>query len=157
MSLTNEEKEIVQLAGWFHDTGYITKCFGHEEESKTLAKIFLLKNQFPLEKIVRVMECIDATKIPKYTNDSLDEILCDADFTHLSTKNYLNRLQELRKEWSLILKINYSDSKWWEMNLAFLENHQYFTQYGKEVLEKGKQKNLVLIKKRMPQNEQNKL
>ena len=155
IQLLEDEREIVLLAAWFHDTGHIFKCFGHEEESKTLAKMFLLKNRYPLDKIARVMACIDATKIPQSPKDTLGEILCDGDLYHLSIESYLIKLQLLRDEWSLISKINYSDRKWWEMNLTFLEAHQYFTPYGKEVLEKGKQKNVELIKKQILQNEQN--
>lgn len=35
------------------------------------------------------------------------------------------------------------------MNLLFLENHTYYTDYGKEVLEKAKQKNIKKLKKKM--------
>lgn len=145
MNLSVDEEEVIFLAAWFHDTGHIKKCVDHEEESKNIAKDFLLKNKYPLEKITSVLECIDATRIPQSPKDLLGEILCDGDLFHLSSSNYLEQLQHLREEWALVSKINYSELKWLEMNLTFFKTHQYFTKYGQEILEKGKQKNIELL------------
>lgn len=147
MNLSVEDEEVIFLAAWFHDTGHIEKCIEHEEVSKKIAKDFLLKNKYPLEKIAKVLECIDATRIPQSPKDLLGEILCDSDLFHLASSNYLEQLQHLREEWASIFKMNYSERKWLEMNLTFLKSHQYFTKYGQEMLKKGKQKNIELLER----------
>ena len=40
-NLTEEELEIVAIAAWFHDIGYIEQYVGHEEESQVMADEFL--------------------------------------------------------------------------------------------------------------------
>jgi predicted metal-dependent HD superfamily phosphohydrolase len=145
MNLSEEEKEIVILAAWFHDAGHIYKCYGHEEESKKIAYDYLLKNNYPKEKVKKVLVCIGSTKFPQSPKDILGQVLCDGDLYHLSMSNYLEDLQKLRDEWALISNINFSDRKWIETNLTFLKSHQYFTKYGKENLGKEKQKNIELL------------
>src|SRR5690606_12997647 len=39
--ISNEEKEILLIAAWFHDVGYIESHEDHEEKSCEIADIFL--------------------------------------------------------------------------------------------------------------------
>ena len=41
----------------------------------------------------------------------------------------------------------FTDEEWYELNLDFLINHKYHTDYGKNVLQEKKQKNVVLMEK----------
>jgi hypothetical protein len=45
--LSGEDLEMVILAAWFHDTGYLEKIEGHEERSVELATSFLGKRDIP--------------------------------------------------------------------------------------------------------------
>ena len=47
MNLTDRQLELLQLAAWFHDTGYIEGAEGHEERSCKFAVTFLSKYDFP--------------------------------------------------------------------------------------------------------------
>lgn len=135
LSTPDKEKEIVLLAAWFHDCGHIKICTGHEEESKLIANSFLKNLSYPESKITMVLQCIEATKWPQNPVDILGQILCDADLYHLSTNNYFELIGYLREEWALIRKENYSNKEWFQLNLNFLQAHQYFTDYGKQILE----------------------
>jgi len=147
MFLSVEEEEIVLLAAWFHDSGHINNCIGHEEESKKIARDFFVKNNYPMEKIEKILQCIAATKIPQAPSNLLEEIICDADLYHLSSTDYLKKLDSLRKEWALINQIQYSEKQWLDLNLKFLKSHKYFTRYGKENLDAGKQQNIQRLEK----------
>ena len=46
--LTEQEIEILILAAWFHDIGYIEGAEAHEERSCKYAKAFLEENNVPL-------------------------------------------------------------------------------------------------------------
>ncbi len=147
MRLSPEEKEIVILAAWFHDTGHVSKCIGHEEESMKIAENFLNKYHCPQERIKKIIQCIEATKMPQSPKDILGQILCDADLYHLSTRNYLEGLSHLREEWASISNTTFSDQKWVDINLSFLKTHRYYTQYCQAILETGKQKNIKQLEK----------
>lgn len=147
LDLSSTEREIVLLAAYFHDSGHVTKCIGHEEESQKIAYKFLVKNKYLSKNIEKVVQCIAATKIPQSPKCLLEEVICDADLFHLSTVEYLSELELLRKEWLLIAQIHYSEKNWMDMNLNFLRAHQYYTKYGKENLEAGKQQNIKRLEK----------
>lgn len=48
----------------------------------------------------------------------------------------------LREEWRRILNKEFTPHEWKINNLAFLEQHHYFTAYGKQVLQERKLLNL---------------
>ena len=56
--LSKEELEIVTVSAWFHDTGYLFMVDGHEEKSSEIALDFLQKNEYPVEKINDIINCI---------------------------------------------------------------------------------------------------
>lgn len=144
LQLDAAQKEILLLAAWFHDSGHVVKYMGHEEESQQLAKVWLLKENFPKDKTAQVLACIAATCMPQRPKDLLQQVICDADLYHLSMGEYCHLQFQLREEWKRVLQKEYSDITWMEENLSFINEHQYFTEYGQSVLEKRKQKNLKL-------------
>lgn len=146
MQLNTNDREILLIAAWFHDTGYLCTYTGHEEVSKTIAQEFLFNNKYPRPKINKVMNCIGVTQLDAEPHDIIEKVICDADLYHLSCKNYFQLSKQLRKEWELIFDTEVSDDQWHRQNLNFLHQHNYCTAYAKNYLEKGKQMN---IKKNM--------
>lgn len=146
LDISDENKEIVELAAWFHDAGHIIAYAGHEEESKKLARCFLESQQYPAPKIKKVIETIEGTQMPQKPHDELQRILCDADLFHLAQPDYQHLAEHLRIEWSLALHQEYSQGQWQEENLIFLKKHQYFTAYGQQVLQKKKEDNIKKLK-----------
>ncbi|MRX62877.1 HD domain-containing protein [Maribacter sp. RZ05] len=141
-----KEADLIAIAACFHDTGFSETYEGHEEVSKRLAAQYLSKTNCSQNKIERVLSCIDATKMPQNPTDIYAKILCDADLFHLGTTNYMYRNMLLRKEWELFCDNVMTDGEWQLLNIKFLEEHRFKTTYGKEVLEKGKQENLIKLK-----------
>ncbi len=151
IEVDDEKLEISTIAGWFHDTGFSVRYDQHEQHSCELAEDFLTKEGFEKSKIERVKSCINATHLGQTPDSVCEEILCDADMMHLCNKDYFDQLELLRKEWETYLKKNYTDFEWHEENLNFLTKQQFYTSYGRNVLDPLKLKNLnkqqKLIKK----------
>lgn len=139
--INDEQREILQLAAWFHDAGFINNYRGHEKISMEIARQALEAWQYPEERIQRVCSCIQATCMPQRPESELEKIICDADLFHLADDNYWKRNLKLKKE-TCALTGCVTDSSWYINNLSFLVNHSYFTTYGKCVLEERKQKNI---------------
>lgn len=133
--VNSEEMEILMLAAWFHDFGHITTYAGHEEESIRLAGIWLKEQKYPEARINEVIRCIRATTMPQQPANKLERIICDADLYHLSFPTYDHYQELLREEWKLLLGIEMTEEEWQESNDAFLRNHHYWTDYGRERLE----------------------
>ncbi|MCK4345874.1 MAG: HD domain-containing protein [Bacteroidales bacterium] len=152
--LNEEEMNILIVAAWFHDSGFIISSNGHEDESKKIAQKFLSSKGVDKNIVDRVSRCIEATKIPqKPGDDIIAKVLCDADMSYLSEKFYLERTLLLRKEWNNISKGKISKKTYFKETIKMFENHQYHTEYGKKVLAIGKEENYNLLHKMLRKEE----
>lgn len=142
VGINKYDEEIVVMAAWFHDVGHIASYDEHEAVSQEIAESFLKSHQWTKKRILKVIHCIEATKIPQDPQNILEAIICDADLYHLSSPDYFKIQKHLRREWALVLDQKYTDEEWEEKNLAFLKEHQYWTPFGRSVLEKRKQANI---------------
>lgn len=141
--LSNEELEPIIIAAYFHDTGLRHVYKGHEYVSASNAKQFLEVHNYPKEKIKIVMDCILATQMPQSPNNKYEEIICDADLSHLGSRKYFKKNEKLRKEWNVFMKLSFDDTKWKQITIDFLMEHNYLTTYGKEVLRLEKRANVI--------------
>src|SRR5574338_171144 len=134
-NLSSDDTEMLIIASWFHDTGYFHCCHGHEDQSSEYARDFLQKNNYPNEKIEKVIECIKATKIPHSPKSKIEEIICDADLQNLGMKDGEKRSELLRKEFEMKGIKKLSDIEWIKMSLEFFKKHKYYTDYAKKEFE----------------------
>jgi predicted metal-dependent HD superfamily phosphohydrolase len=146
-NLTDKELNLLQLAAWFHDTGYKEGAEGHEERSSKLATDFLTAQGIASEDIDTICECILATKLPFEPKNFLEEIICDADLSHLGKKNYWDRCGRIRQELLLTKSLVMSEQEWVEFELAFMNNHRYFTQMAEEIYNPRKLKHIKQLRK----------
>ena len=147
-NLTADELEIAIIAAWMHDTGYCMGCDDHEHNSAMAAQKLLEQWGAPKQKIEQVTAAISATEMPQKPKNLTEKVLCDADLYHLSTDDLTEIANGLRQEMYITKKKEFTDDEWFKFNIDFLENHQYFTDYGKSVLEERKKKNIKKLKKR---------
>lgn len=144
--LDQEEMNIVVLAAWFHDSGFVIRSDNHEDESQSMASKFLHEKGVAEETIDKVVECIEATRMPQNPGDNLlAQVLCDADMAYLSEDFYIERTNLLRKEWNHESEKKLSRKAYYKETIELFERHQYFTPYGKANLSPGKEKNLQLL------------
>ena len=97
--LTADEKEILQIAALFHDTGFIKSYENHEEHSIFIAVAYLRDKGYPERKIDLVKRIIEATRLDLAPATFLQKLMCDADTCHIGQKGYRRRSELLRKEW----------------------------------------------------------
>lgn len=145
-NLNKEELEVVLLAALFHDTGNIDCFNGHEDVSAHKASEYLTEIGFDPQKTEKVVKCILATKMPQTPTNILEQVICDADLSHLGKENFISKNKLLREEWSEHLKMCFSNKEWVKLNIDFLERHKYFTAYGKKELQPQKERNLKILK-----------
>ncbi len=127
---TDEEKLIISISAWFHDTGFSTGIAeGHELASAKIASTFLQTQNLSQERIALVVSCIEATKLPQQPTNGMAKVICDADLMHLGTNKFLEKTILLKKEIEKYKTIHISELDWVVQNIKFLEKHQYFTGY----------------------------
>jgi len=150
--LNKSDIEIVNLAAWFHDIGHLESYDGHEEKSAEIAEKFLVENNYPIDKKIKVLECIRATKLSPSPKNILEKIIRDADIVHLGKKSFFKRNKELRKEWGKILGKEFTDDEWTKNDIEFFDSHDFYTDFAKSHFNEQKGKNLETIKKTMENN-----
>lgn len=145
--LSDSDLEIVQLAACFHDLGYVDISDRHEEKSAEYAAEFLKNENYPPDKIKKVCNCILATKVPQKPKNILEEVICDADLSHLGKKNFVNRNDLFRVEFEFHFGRSLSEQEWLEKSIEFISSHRFFTKYAQQVLEPLKLKHLEEMKR----------
>jgi predicted metal-dependent HD superfamily phosphohydrolase len=148
IGINKNEKRILLVAAWFHDTGYTKQPDDHEAESAAIAEKFLSDHNVCEEDIIAVKACILATRYPQQTTNLPEQIICDADLHYISEPNFMERSELLRKEWASAGK-HYTDKEWHESNTQFLIKHTFQTAYCRQHFTEGKLKNIKRIKARL--------
>ncbi len=145
--VSEEDLEILELAGIFHDLGFTETYEGHEAISRQLAAGFLESQQYPQHKLEQVLQLIDVTYPPKVPQAKLEKIICDADLGNLGSDRYFDYLQALRHEWKVFLNQEYTDEAWYKMNYKFVKNHRFYTKSAIEAYDKQWNENRKALKK----------
>jgi hypothetical protein len=85
--------------------------------------------------------------MPQNPTTILARVLCDADIFHISTPHFYYRKLLLRREWEIYCDKRATDKEWHLLNLDFLTNLHFKTEYGKNILELGKQENIEKVQR----------
>ena len=148
LAIPEIDAENLQVAAWFHDTGFIKGAENHEEESVKILTLFLTKKNVEVKRIETISNLILATKIGHEATNDLEKIITDADCAHLGNKSFEDKTALLRKEWEATENKKYSDAEWGAVNIDFLTKvHKYRTDYALKNWSKGKEKNLAKLLK----------
>jgi predicted metal-dependent HD superfamily phosphohydrolase len=146
-----QEKDIIvlNLAAWFHDTGHLYEDpANHEEKSVRLMRDWIETKDIYAALAEEVGDTILATCIDRKPSNLREQIIKDADTYHFGTKEFKDFDKLMRKE----MKLRNLDTilmDWEKNTLALLEQHQFYTDYCKNLLEERKRKNMGKLKKRI--------
>ncbi|MEO6818143.1 MAG: Pycsar system effector family protein [Ginsengibacter sp.] len=147
-NVSETEMLILYAAAWFHDTGYLfTEPEKHEEMSVDVMKKFMIDVVAEPDTIDQISGCILATKVPYNPKNLLQQILCDGDSYDLGTKNFKVTNKKIYEEVKLRGKV-VTPLEFLNQSIRFLEDHQFFTNYCKELLNTGKEKNIKRLEKK---------
>ena len=145
--LPMDDMETLQVAAWFHDTGYDLGPDNHEERSAEYATEFLKNLPFSNARMGVVTGCIRATKLPQRPISLLEQIIGDADLSHLGDKSYWMRTARVRQELVINQSRLMSEEEWLDFELAFMLGHEYHTDVAKELFGKRKFKHIMQLRK----------
>ena len=142
-NLGPQDKNILLLAAWFHDTGFTRSNESHEKESKLIARSFLKEHNLSEEDLSVIEKTIDITKLGVQPTTDIEKVLKDADCSHFAREDFKEISELLRQE--LYLQGNsYSPKKWLDLNIEMLSSqHEFYTDYAIRNWNSLKQKNLI--------------
>ena len=149
MQLTAEELDVIVLAAWFHDVGYVDGAEEHEERSAAIAAQFLRKEGYPSERIPLVVGCIRATKIPQHPSSALERIVCDADVMYIGGNRFREHSDTLREEWEKRMDIRFGEVEWLQKNIEFVGRCDFHTGYVRRTYGDMRTRNLAELYERL--------
>ncbi|HMW38985.1 MAG: response regulator [Saprospiraceae bacterium] len=137
--------QLLKTAVLYHDLGFIVQATGHEEISCEIAHNTLPDFGYSQPEIERICDLIRATKIPQSPKNKLEEIICDADLDYLGRNDYESISTNLYHELNISNPISASD--WLQIQIDFIEQHQYFTETSIRMRNEKKAEILESLKK----------
>lgn len=154
-NVSDIDSEILLIAAWFHDTGYIHGAENHEEESVKIAANFLKSENVNDTTVETISSIILATKMGHEPTNKLEQIIRDADCAHFGNKDFVETSELLRYEWQQVYNKTFTDSDWAKENISFLtKQHHFYTHFALENWLPVKEKNLVSLFKTSKKQEQ---
>ncbi|OJV22598.1 MAG: hypothetical protein BGO21_05435 [Dyadobacter sp. 50-39] len=148
--LSQQQRFIVQAAGWFHDIGYLSgPQQDHELRGADSAGEFLQCGGVSGALIEQIQGCILATRLPQQPTGLLQQIGCDADLYHFGTIELPERDQLMRKEVEIRLGKQIPESAWLAATMRLLEAHHFHTHHARVLLDEGKKQNLSMLQARL--------
>lgn len=143
-----DEIQLVQVAAAFHDLGLVEIDTNHELVGARLAAQRLPDFGFGPRAVEQVMGMILATRLPQQPRTLLEQILADADLDVLGRDDFFTRNSALRRELARMGR-PMTDHEWYSGQLAFIENHTYFTDAARTLHAAGKQANTDGLRARL--------
>ncbi len=147
LGLPMEDLENLEIAAWFHDSGYDKGPKNHEERSVQYAEQFLENYNYPPQVVDVIKGCIRATMIPQRPVGLLQQIICDADLSHLGEKSYWVRTSRLRQELIITHNKLMTEEEWIDFELAFMLSQNYHTDIAINMYQKRKMKHIAQLRK----------
>ncbi|MDB4293627.1 DUF5706 domain-containing protein [Maribacter sp.] len=143
MSLDAQTTEVILIAAWFHDVGYVHAIEDHEEHSCTMAKEFLAELNYEQSKINAACELIRATERNHVPKTNAEKIIKDADWSHLGKKKYPELAELLKEEINTTTDRKIASTEWLRQNIdLFRTEHRFHTDYAQKNWQERKDKNL---------------
>ena len=136
---------LLKTAALFHDSGFLFVYKGHEEKSCELASEILPDYHYSPHDIEIIRGMIMSTQIPQSPRNELEEIICDADLDYLGRDDFEPIAASLFQELANCKMVTDVDT-WNNIQVNFIEAHQYFTQTNKATREDKKQGHLLKLK-----------
>lgn len=146
-----EEQLLLQTAALLHDAGHLIDYDTHEEMGVKLAREILPEYQYSERQIEIISELILVTKLPPRPKNLLEAIMCDADLDYLGRTDFIPVSNMLYKELHEHGRIG-TIQEWNELQIKFIEKHQYFTNTARKLRNVNKNSQLENIKNWIEKN-----
>jgi uncharacterized protein len=145
-NIGDSDLALLLTAALYHDSGFLVKAEGHEEESCRIAKEHLPLFGYTTTEIEAICGMIMATRLPQLPLTSLEKILADADLDYLGRDDFFKVGHRLFSEMELAGALE-DEVEWNKLQVEFMEKHSYFTQSAINLRQAKKEANIEQIKK----------
>lgn len=139
---------LLKVASLYHDMGFTKNHIDHEAIGCKIARNELPGFGLSDKEINLICGMIMATEIPQQPKTHLEEILADADLEYLGTRHF-NVVSEYLYNEIKHFRPDLTRKEWNQIQVFFMENHQYHTKFCKRYKAFRKQKHIAELKNRL--------
>lgn len=147
-NITGRDFLLIKVAALYHDVGFLEKREDHEMRGCRIFKSDSKEYDFSPVEIEKICQMIMATHMPQKAQTILQKIVADADLEYLGTENFESFSKNLYQE-ILHYEPKLTPRQWDELQIKFLSEHRYHTNYCNAEKEPVKQRNLMRVKERL--------
>ena len=133
--ISDRVADLIRIAAVAHDYGYVFTPIEHEERG--IKEIRPMLGKYSEPEIALINGMIRATKVPQKPQNLYEEILADADLDYLGRDDYGPISDGLYKEF-LHFGVVKNEIDWLQLQIRFLENHTFHTDWAKKNRTKAK-------------------
>ena len=143
--IIGQDAQMLRIGAICHDLGFLKVYKSHEETGVEMTTELMKLHNFSQEDIDVVSGLIMATKVPQKPKSHLEEIICDSDLDYLGRDDFDAISESLFVE---MKNFNFlkTRNEWNEVQVRFLENHTYHTDYAKKYRSPNKAKRLEILR-----------
>lgn len=139
------DAKLLRIGVLLHDIGFTVSIENHELAGVKIANELMSEFGFSNADIKIVSELILATRMPQRPKSLLENIICDVDLDYLGRKDFYEISDLLYRE--LLERSDYFDrTQWNKIQIKFLEEHAYHTEFAKKRRESPKQERIAELK-----------
>lgn len=149
--IVGEDLFLLKTAALYHDAGFVKQYAENESVGAEMAREALPAFGYTETQIDLVANLILATCVPQQPKNQLEQILCDADLDYLGREDFWQISDNLMQELMAYDLIS-TPQQWDEMQISFLEKHQYFTATNISDRQPTKLQHLATITERLATN-----
>ena len=139
--LSEEQWKVLLTACLLHDFGFIKSHINHEKTGADIAGSILTEYGYNQDQIKSVKSLILVTEAIAIPNNKLESIIRDSDLEYLGSNDFEKISEKLKDEW-LFCDVVTSEEEFYKLQLDFLINHQFHTEYMRKKGKKLKNKNI---------------
>jgi len=141
--ISDRVADLIRIAAVAHDYGYVFTPVEHEERG--IKEIRPMLGKYSEPEIALINGMIRATKVPQKPQNLYEEILADADLDYLGRDDYGPISDGLYKEF-LHFGVVKNEIDWLQLQIRFLENHTFHTDWAKKNRTKAKLERLQRLR-----------
>jgi len=125
------QAKLLRIGVLLHDIGFTVSMDHHELEGAKIANELMTEFEFAKSEIKFVTQLILATELPQKPKNLMERIICDVDLDYLGRKDFYEISDLLYQE--LLERSEFFDkTQWNRIQIAFLENHTYHTEFARK-------------------------
>ena len=146
LKINSHDAHLLRTAALMHDLGILWNYSDHEAKGIEYIRKELPNWGYSPSDIDTICSLVEATKLPQQPKNLLEKIICDADLDYLGTKHFYRIGETLYHEFKA-QNIVSNRKEWNDLQIRFLKNHEYHTEYARKHREPVKQKYLAELQK----------